>query len=247
MQLAWGQCSAQVDSKALEPNYCIVALNNAKPWVTKWIGIDSSENVHKFQLSGKAVFKLATNFGNENVQPGAAYGIACHTTCRKLLQNRLGYKICFGDVWPKLGGKSAETPCLLPGTYGGIQQYQGQDFDWCRLATGGDVWMVADPNKDLRNAARILKIWRPFVKQHKQLLRPKSVSRTRTRREQKSGVVCKNCPPGVHKRYKGTEPSPNGLGFSASYDPVGKKRQGKDKCTWVVQSTAAGRKVWKKI
>ena len=49
-----------------------------KPWVTKWIGIDSSEKIHKlgaydmyggFQLSGKAVFNLATNYENENVQP----------------------------------------------------------------------------------------------------------------------------------------------------------------------------------
>lgn len=109
--------------------------------------------------------------------------------------------------------------------------------------------MVAElaPNKDSRNAARILKIWRPVVKQHKQPLRSKKVTRTKTTREQKPGVVCKNCPPGVQKRYKGTEPSPNGMGFSASYDPVGKKRIGKDKSTWVVKSTAAGRKVWKKL
>ena len=43
------------------------------------------------------------------------------------------------------------------------------------------------------------------------------------------------------------EPSPNGMGFSASYDPVGKKRIGRDKSTWVVQSTTANRKVWKKM
>ncbi len=127
-----------------------VALNNAKPWVTKWIGIDSSEKVYKlgaydmyggFKLSGKAIFNLATNYENENVQPGAAYGIACHTACRKLLQNELGYKICFKDVWHKIGGQSAESPSLLPGTYAGIQQYQGQDFDWCRLAFNGDAWL----------------------------------------------------------------------------------------------------------
>lgn len=233
-----------------------VTLHNAKPWVTKWIGIDSSEKMYKlgaydmyggFQLSGKAVFNLATNYENENVQPGAAYGIACHTACKKLLKDKLDYKICYGDVWHRLGGKLAESPSLLPGTYGGIREYQGQDFDWCRLAINGDAWMVADPNKDSRNAARILKIWRPVVKQHKQPLRSKKVTRTKTTREQKPGVVCKNCPPGIQKRYKGTEPSPNGMGFSASYDPVGKKRIGKDKSTWVVQSTAAGRKVWKKL
>ena len=43
--------------------------------------IDSSEKICKlgaydmyggFQLSGKAVFDLATNYGNENVQPGGS-------------------------------------------------------------------------------------------------------------------------------------------------------------------------------
>ena len=101
--------------------------------------------------------------------------------------------------------------------------------------------MLADPNRDSRNAARIHKIWRP----HK--ISSNKVSRTRTTREQKAEVVCKNCPPGIQKRYQGTEPSPKGMGFSASYDPVDKKRIGKDRSTWVVRSTAAGRKVWKKI
>ena len=59
-------------------------------------------------------------------------------------------------------------------------------------------------------------------------------------------VPCKNCPIGVKKSYKGSEPSPNGLGYSASYDPVNTRRQGLDGKSWkVVQKGHA--KVWKVV
>ena len=45
---------------------------------------------------------------------------------------------------------------------------------------------------------------------------------------------CKNCPPGVNKYYDGTEPSPNGLGWSASYLDVGTLKKGRNGQMWRV-------------
>ena len=50
-------------------------------------------------------------------------------------------------------------------------------------------------------------------------------------------MQCKNCPPGVKKSYKGTEPSPNGLGYSAAYERLGTKCKGLDNRTWQVVSS----------
>ena len=50
-------------------------------------------------------------------------------------------------------------------------------------------------------------------------------------------VTCLNCPPGKPKSYTGKEPSPNGVGYSASFEIAGKIMKGREgftKClsTW---------------
>ena len=45
---------------------------------------------------------------------------------------------------------------------------------------------------------------------------------------------CKNNP---LRHYKGTEPSPKGLGWCASGESIGKKRKGKDGNMWIIQKT----------
>ena len=48
---------------------------------------------------------------------------------------------------------------------------------------------------------------------------------------------CKNDP---KKSYKGTEPSPKGLGYCAHGEKLGKIRKGKDGNNWKVESTKSG-------
>ena len=52
---------------------------------------------------------------------------------------------------------------------------------------------------------------------------------------------CKNDPA---KSYKGTEPSPKGLGWCAHSEKEGKTRKGKDGNEWIVKKTKTGSKRW---
>ena len=54
---------------------------------------------------------------------------------------------------------------------------------------------------------------------------------------------CKNNP---KRQYKGTEPSPKGLGYCASGAKVGEKRKGKDGNMWIVKKIKTGSKRWMK-
>jgi hypothetical protein len=55
---------------------------------------------------------------------------------------------------------------------------------------------------------------------------------------------CKN----DHNRsYKGTEPSPKGLGYCAHSENIGKERKGKDGNKWIVSETKSGIKRWIKL
>lgn len=60
-------------------------------------------------------------------------------------------------------------------------------------------------------------------------------------------VHCRNSPAGVTKTYKGTEPSPNGLGWSAKYDDIAKKRKGKNGKMWQVVESRTGVRQWKSV
>ena len=55
--------------------------------------------------------------------------------------------------------------------------------------------------------------------------------------------VCKNNP---KRKYKGTEPSPKGLGWCASGEKIGKKRKGKDGNMWIIKKVSNGSKRWMK-
>ena len=55
---------------------------------------------------------------------------------------------------------------------------------------------------------------------------------------------CKNDP---KKSYKGTEPSPKGLGYCAHGEKLGKVRKGKDGNTWKIESTKSGVLRWVKL
>ena len=46
------------------------------------------------------------------------------------------------------------------------------------------------------------------------------------------------------KSYKGTEPSPKGLGYCAHAEKVGKKKKGKDDNTWIIKEVSNGSKKW---
>ena len=54
---------------------------------------------------------------------------------------------------------------------------------------------------------------------------------------------CRNDPA---RSYKGTEPSPKGLGWCAHGENEGKKRKGKDGNMWVVKVVKNGSKRWMK-
>ena len=56
--------------------------------------------------------------------------------------------------------------------------------------------------------------------------------------------VCKNDP---KRTYKGTEPSPKGLGYCAHSEKLDKVRKGKDGNTWIVSQTKSGTKRWIKF
>ena len=55
---------------------------------------------------------------------------------------------------------------------------------------------------------------------------------------------CKNDP---KRTYKGTEPTPKGLGYCAHSEKVGKKMKGKDGNQWIITETKKGIKRWSKI
>ena len=54
---------------------------------------------------------------------------------------------------------------------------------------------------------------------------------------------CKNDPT---RTYKGTEPSPKGLGYCAHAEKLNKKRKGKDGKNWIIAETKNGVKRWVK-
>ncbi len=55
---------------------------------------------------------------------------------------------------------------------------------------------------------------------------------------------CKN---DKKRKYKGTEPSPKGLGYCAHAENLGTKKKGKDKNTWIVIENKNGVKRWVKF
>jgi len=56
--------------------------------------------------------------------------------------------------------------------------------------------------------------------------------------------TCKNNPT---RSYKGTEPSPKGLGYCASGESIGKKRKGKDGKMWIIKEVSNGSGRWMKF
>lgn len=58
--------------------------------------------------------------------------------------------------------------------------------------------------------------------------------------------LCKNCPPGSKKTYKGTEPSPKGLGYCGGCAIVGEIRGGKDGLMYIASKRKNGSVYWKK-
>ena len=59
-------------------------------------------------------------------------------------------------------------------------------------------------------------------------------------------VNCVNCPPDERKSYTGKEPSPNGRGYSATFEVDGKVMKGKDGLKWQV-TPVGSRRIWKLI
>ena len=55
---------------------------------------------------------------------------------------------------------------------------------------------------------------------------------------------CKNYP---KKTYKGTEPSPKGLGWCAHSENIGTVKKGKDGKQWIIQKTSIGTKKWSRL
>ena len=55
---------------------------------------------------------------------------------------------------------------------------------------------------------------------------------------------CKNDP---SRSYKGTEPSPKGLGFCAHAMKVGAIKKGKDGNNWIIKKVKNGSKRWMKV
>ena len=57
-------------------------------------------------------------------------------------------------------------------------------------------------------------------------------------------LICKN---DKKKKYKGTEPSPKGLGYCAHGEKEGKKRKGRDGNKWVIKKISNGSLRWVKV
>ena len=57
-------------------------------------------------------------------------------------------------------------------------------------------------------------------------------------------MFCKN---DKKKKYKGTEPSPKGLGYCAHVEKEGKKRKGRDGNKWVIKKVSNGSLRWFKV
>jgi hypothetical protein len=55
-----------------------------------------------------------------------------------------------------------------------------------------------------------------------------------------------NCKNDKTRFYKGTEPSPKGLGYCAHAEKLGSIRKGKDKKMWIIKKTKNGIKRWMK-
>ena len=55
---------------------------------------------------------------------------------------------------------------------------------------------------------------------------------------------CKNDP---SRKYKGTEPSPKGLGWCAHSMKVGAVKKGKDGNKWIIKEMKNGNKIWVKV
>ncbi len=159
--------SEHVDTKNL-----ISAITKAKSWITEWVGIDPEERLHalrdydmygSFRTSDKKIFESAATFNIAYSRPDVLHGITCHSACHKFLWQRLNYDLSFEDVF-ELIRKNDQLPRELSGSYMQMSLYQSQLFDWIKLANNKDTWLVCDPNKNARNASRILTIWRPLIK-----------------------------------------------------------------------------------
>lgn len=55
---------------------------------------------------------------------------------------------------------------------------------------------------------------------------------------------CKNSKNNKKESYKGTEPSPKGLGYCAHNETVGKKMKGRNGKMWIIRERANGSKYW---
>lgn len=122
-------------------------------------------------------------------KPHNLYGIVCHRSCYKLIDQKLKHKILFANMCRKIDisdGLYYIAPKVPPKTreyhkiakeyykkvnrYGEMKKYTaGQSFDEEHLLGKNldDLWLLKDPLTNTKNKNRILKMWRPIIKTFK--------------------------------------------------------------------------------
>ena len=159
-----------------------------------------------------------------NLPDDEVYGVVYHASCGELLESKLGYTLRFDDVWPLL----VMSGVLRGATYGGIKPYQGQEFHYAECITDKHEAWLRDPTKDAVNAARILKVWKPLVKQFAKTPTPASPAKAEAKPKAKP---------------KSARPSPT---VSAT-ECKGETRRGNDGNMWQSRANVNGVYSWRKV
>ena len=71
---------------------------------------------------GKQVFGPYPSYAQAPRTDNKLYGLNCHAKCYQVLRDRLGYRLRYQDIWPKLAAANDDSECL-DSTYGGITEY----------------------------------------------------------------------------------------------------------------------------
>jgi hypothetical protein len=150
-------------------------------WLEEWIGIPPSENYYSigsydkrsgffenyFTYSGVKTsvgkFSLQAKYMSnpKKAEKEGLYGVGCHIACFKVLENELGYRLSFSDIYPRLIDRSNLIEEI---DYLDIAKYQEQSFDIVRILKDGTDWMLLNPLENIKSRERIVAMWAELVK-----------------------------------------------------------------------------------
>ena len=106
-------------------------LGRRLDWLDKCLGVPANnepiqlglyDRTGDFKLPNDALFGPYPSYAQVPKTDKKQYGLNCHAKCYQLLHDRLGYKLRYQDIWPKLEAANDDSECLNS-TYGGITDY----------------------------------------------------------------------------------------------------------------------------